>query len=215
MQNSVPSNVVTIEEAIAARAVRERQDTYTAEVRRLIDAAFRVMAGTGDIVPQVREIVKEAGLSNQAFYRHFPSKDALLLAVLTDGQRQLTDYLRARVASAGTPEEQVRAWVDGVMAQSRDQAAADRTRPFAVNGPRLAARFPEELAATRRELLTSLTPAVEALGGDEHDAELVRDLALARMNDAISVRRVPGKHEVHAIVEFCLDGLRRERRRGT
>ena len=43
---------------------------------------FVVMRREGNIDPQVRAIVQEAGLSNQAFYRHFASKDALLLAVL-------------------------------------------------------------------------------------------------------------------------------------
>jgi AcrR family transcriptional regulator len=167
------------------------------------------MARTGDIDPPVREIVREAGLSNQAFYRHFPSKEALLLAVLTDGQRQLIEYLRHRVSGVSQPKDQVRRWIEGVMAQARDVAAADATRPFAVNGPRLADRFPEELAATRLELLETLTPAVEALGGTEHDAELVRDLALGRMNDAIAQRRIVTTREVSDLVDFCLDGLRR------
>jgi hypothetical protein len=105
----------------------------------------------------------------------------------------------------------VRRWIDGIMAQARDSAAAEATRPFAVNGARLAARFPAELAATRAELLETLTPAVRALGGTEHDAELVRDLALARMNDAIAARRAVTSREVTDLVDFCLDGLRRHR----
>jgi len=82
-------NVVPVEAALADRTLAPRRDAYAAEVRRLIDAAFAVMRETGDIDPPVRDIVKAAGLSNQAFYRHFTSKDALLLAVLADGHRQL------------------------------------------------------------------------------------------------------------------------------
>jgi AcrR family transcriptional regulator len=211
VQNVVPAKIIPIEAAIADEALRERRSAYVAEVRALIDAAFAVMARTGEIDPPVREIVREAGLSNQAFYRHFASKDVLLLAVLTDGQRQLIEYLRHRVARATDPREQVRRWIDGIMAQARDSAAAEATRPFAVNGARLAARFPAELAATRAELLETLTPAVRALGGTEHDAELVRDLALARMNDAIAARRAVTSREVTDLVDFCLDGLRRHR----
>ena len=204
-------NVVPIEAAIADHALRERRSAYVAEVRALIDAAFAVMARTGEIDPPVRDIVREAGLSNQAFYRHFRSKDALLLVVLTDGQRQLIEYLRHRVSGSAEPRDQVRRWIDGVMAQARDTAAAEATRPFALNGPRLAARFPTELAATKAELLESLTPAVQALGGDEHDAELVRDLTFSRMNDAIAQRRAVTAREVADLVDFCLDGLRRTR----
>ncbi|HEY5170252.1 MAG TPA: TetR family transcriptional regulator, partial [Acidimicrobiia bacterium] len=66
-------NVVPVEERLADATLAERRGHYAAEVRRLIDAAFSVMRTTGDIDPQVRDIVKSAGLSNQAFYRHFAS----------------------------------------------------------------------------------------------------------------------------------------------
>src|SRR6185295_16654653 len=120
-----------VEETLADRAVAERRAAYAAEARRLIDAAFVVMRREGSIDPGVRAIVQEAGLSNQAFYRHFSSKDALLLAVLADGQQQLVAYLGRRVASASSPDEQVQRWINGVMAQARDRDAAEATRPFA------------------------------------------------------------------------------------
>ena len=147
-------------------------------------------------------------MSNQAFYRHFASKDALLLAVLADGQRQLVDYLRARVASTSDPESQVRRWIEGVLAQARNPDAADATRPFAINGARLADRYPADLASTHAELLDTLAPSVRALGGSNDDAALVCELCLARMNDAITNRRKPPEREVQHLVEFCLAGVR-------
>jgi AcrR family transcriptional regulator len=209
-RNSVPvvQNIVPVEERLADATLAERRGQYAAEVRRLIDAAFSVMRSTGDIDPQVRDIVKAAGLSNQAFYRHFASKDALLLAVLADGQRQLVDYLVSRVRSTADPESQVRRWVEGMMAQARNPAAAEATRPFAINGARLADRYPDDLAATRAELLSTLEPSVRALGGTEDDAAFVCELALARMNDAITHRRRPSAQEVQHLVAFCLAGVR-------
>jgi AcrR family transcriptional regulator len=201
-------NVVPVEERLADATLAERRGQYAAEVRRLIDAAFTVMRATGDIDPQVRDIVRTAGLSNQAFYRHFASKDALLLAVLADGQRQLVDYLGARVASTSDPEAQVRRWIEGMLAQARNPAAAEATRPFAINGARLADRYPDDLAATHRELLATLAPSVRALGGTEHDAAFVCELALSHMNDAIIHRASPEPSEVRALVEFCLAGVR-------
>jgi AcrR family transcriptional regulator len=196
-----------VAEALADRAVADRRAGYAAEARRLIDAAFVVMRREGTIDPGVRAVVQEAGLSNQAFYRHFVSKDALLLAVLADGQRQLVEHLTARVASTDDPKEQVARWITGVMAQARDQDAAEATRPFACNGARLADLFPDDLAVSRAELLASLTPAVRALGGNDADAELIRDLTLARMNDAIALRRVPARAEIRRLVDFCLSGI--------
>jgi AcrR family transcriptional regulator len=200
-------NVVPVEERLADATLAERRGQYAAEVRRLIDAAFTVMRSTGDIDPQVREIVKHAGLSNQAFYRHFSSKDALLLAVLADGQRQLVEYLEARVASTTDPETQLRRWIEGMLAQARNPDAAESTRPFAINGARLADRYPADLAATHAELLDTLAPTIRALGGTEPVAEFVCDLALARMNDAIIQRRHPKPREVEDLVRFCLAGV--------
>jgi AcrR family transcriptional regulator len=200
-------NVVPVEAALADRTLAVRRDAYAAEVRRLIDAAFSVMRESGDIDPSVRDIVKTAGLSNQAFYRHFASKDALLLAVLADGHRQLVEYLARRLASTNDPEARMRRWIEGVMAQARDPRAADATRPFALNGGRLADRFPDDLAASRTELLDTLSPSVRALGGTHQDAAFVCDLVLARMNDAIAHRRRPHPQEVERLVGFCLAGV--------
>jgi AcrR family transcriptional regulator len=201
-------NVVPVEERLADATLAERRGQYAGEVRRLIDAAFSVMSATGDIDPQVRDIVRTAGLSNQAFYRHFASKDALLLAVLADGQRQLVEYLQRRVAAAADPESQVTRWIEGVLEQARNPAAAEATRPFAMNATRLADRYPDDLTATRSELVSTLAPSVHALGGTDDDAQFVCDLALARMNDAIAHRRRPSAAEVRRLVAFCLSGVR-------
>jgi AcrR family transcriptional regulator len=204
VQNVVP---VPIEQAVADRAVAERRDQYAAEVRRLIDAAFAVMRRRGDVDPAVRDIVREAGLSNQAFYRHFASRDALLLAVLADGRQQLVGYLQARLATTADPREQVRHFIEGVMAQARDPEAADATRPFTINANRLAAQFPDEVAASRVQLLNLLRPAVHELGGDDRDVEIVHDIAIARMHDALVQRRLPDRSEVEHLVQFTMAGL--------
>jgi AcrR family transcriptional regulator len=200
-------NTVPVAEALADKAVAGRRESYVDEVRRLIDAAFEVMQRTGDIDPSVRDIVRTAGLSNQAFYRHFASKDALLLAVLADGQRQLLDTLRRRVEAKSDPHDQLRAWIDGVMAQARNQPAADATRPFAINGARLADRFPTDLARGRDDLIDTLDPTVHALGGNRQAASFIADLVLARMNDAIAHRRKPDRGEINELVSFCLAGV--------
>lgn len=204
-------NVVPVEETLADRTLAHRRETYAAEVRRLIDAAFAVMRESGEIDPPVRDIVKAAGLSNQAFYRHFASKDALLLAVLADGHAQLISYLNARTTKVADPADRVRTWIEGVMAQARDAHAAEATRPFALNGSRLAARFPDDFRSQRAELLATLSPSVRALGGTHQDASFACELVLAEMNDAIARRRKPHPDEVRNLVAFCLAGMKRKR----
>ena len=39
-----------------------------------------------------------SGLSNDAFYRHFPSKDALVAALLEDGAERLAGYVAHQMA---------------------------------------------------------------------------------------------------------------------
>jgi AcrR family transcriptional regulator len=192
-------NVVPVEATLADRAVAERRDAYAVEARRFIDAALAVMRESGAIDPAVRDVVREAGLSNQAFYRHFPSRDALLLAVLADGQQRLVSYVVHRTEGVDDPALALARWVEAVMAQARSPEAAERTRPFAINGSRLRDRFPDETAAYREQLIDTLRPIVP----DRDDARLVHELVMARMNDALLARRVPGRKEIARLVDFC------------
>ncbi|MCJ7673361.1 MAG: TetR/AcrR family transcriptional regulator [Acidimicrobiia bacterium] len=190
MQNLIPqARAVGIAEEVAARTTSERTAAYADEVRRLLDAAYAVLRRTGELEPRVLDVVHESGLSNQAFYRHFRSKDELLLALLDDGQRRLVTTLAARMHRAEPGAPRVRAWVEGVLEQARRPEAAENTRPFVINGMRLAERFPVEWARSRDALLAPLADAIGDLGGDpERDAPAVYHLTFGAMQDAL-VRR--------------------------
>src|SRR4051794_29513958 len=100
----------------AQRSLAKREAQYASEVRRLLDAALDLMreAGTASS-PRVADIVAAAGLSNDAFYRHFPSKEALVAALIEDGAARLQSYLAHQMTKESTPEGKVRRWVQGVM----------------------------------------------------------------------------------------------------
>jgi AcrR family transcriptional regulator len=202
-------NVVPVERAVAARTLQGRAEAYAEEIRSLIDAAYAVMRRDGTLDPRVSDIVREAGLSNQAFYRHFRGKDELLLAVLDDGQRRLVSYLEARLARVEPGAARVRAWIEGVLEQARNPEAAANTRPFTANGARLADRFPEESARSREQVVGPLRAAVAEAGGDpEHDPDAIYHLAMGRAGDAIARSEVPTKREVDHLVQFALRGIR-------
>lgn len=190
----------TPERAVASRTLAGRADAYAAEVRRLVDAAYVVMRRTGDLDPRVGDIVNEAGLSNQAFYRHFRSKDELLLTVLEDGQHRLLATLDARMARVEPGPARVRAWVEGVLEQARNPDAAANTRPFALTGLRLADRFPTEWARSRDVLLAPLRAAIaEADGDPERDAPAVYHLAMGTMQEALARRERPTDADVEHV----------------
>jgi hypothetical protein len=99
--------------------------------------------------------------------------------------------------------------VAGVMEQARNRAAAENTRPFAINNARLADRFPDEVAHSQERLMAPLREAVADAGGDpEQDADVIYHLAIGCMNEALLARRRPTTDEVEHLEQFVLGGLR-------
>ena len=201
-------NVVPIERSVAARTLRDRAQVYADEVRRLIDATYAVMRRTDSLDPRVHDIVREAGLSNQTFYRHFRGKDELLLAVLDDGQARLVATVERRMARAEPDAGQVRAWIEGVYEQARNPKAAANTRPFLVNGARLAGRYPDATATQRERVVAPLREAVSTLGGDPvRDADAIYHVTMGRTQDAIARRGIPARDDVDHTVAFALRAI--------
>ena len=88
------------------------------------------------------------------------------------------------------------AWVEGVLAQARNPDAAENTRPFAINGARLADRFPDEWSASRELLVAPLRAAVADAGGDpDRDADAIYHLAIGAMEDALVRRAQPDRRD--------------------
>ena len=56
---------------------------------------------------RVADIVAAAGVSNDTFYRHFSSKDALVVALLEDGTERLASYIAHQMGKESTPERKV------------------------------------------------------------------------------------------------------------
>ena len=214
MRNAVPARAsfdadAPVAHRVASRTLAGRTEAYADEVRRLVDAGYAVMRRTGMLDPRVTDIVRDAGLSNQAFYRHFRGKDELLVAILDDGRRRLLEYLERRMAASEPGAARVRAWVGGVMEQARNPAAAENTRPFAINNARLADRFPDEVARSQELLVAPLRDAVADAGGDpQRDADVIYHLTIGCMNDALVARRRPTTDEIAHLEQFVLGGLR-------
>jgi AcrR family transcriptional regulator len=183
----------------------------TGDAERIVEATYRVIERTGTIDPRVRDILDEAGLSSPAFYRHFPSKDALMLVIFDDGLRRQAEYLAHRMDAAPDARARVRAWIEGVIAQAVDPEAASRTRPFVANIGRLADQFPAERARAEAVLLQQLQDALVAAAAagaleleDPHrDARAVYDVTFAYMEERILTRTTPTRADIDHLVAFC------------
>jgi AcrR family transcriptional regulator len=153
------------------------------------------------IDPKVADIVRESGLSNQAFYRHFDGKDALLLALLADGRERLGRTVERRMERATGRDARVRAWINAVLDQARDPQAAAATRPFFANADRLAVVHPEEVARSRDQMVAPLAATVGTM-----NARAIYHLTMGVMHDALAVLRSPTKREIEAVIEFAIRG---------
>jgi len=192
---------------VAANTLAKRGLHYTDEVRRLLDAAFAVMGEHGTTARvRVADIVARAGMSNDTFYRHFPSKDALVVALLEDGTERLASYISHQMGKEVTPQAKVRRWVEGVMSQTSEHAA-DATLAVLWNGSSIGtggtagrhnASVP--LAALLIEPFTVLGSATPAM-----DASLAAHATLGKVSDYLWAGIRPNRDEIEHITEFCLD----------
>lgn len=202
---------------VVERGIEGRRAAYQDEVARLVQASFKLIRDTGNLQPKVSEIVAEAGLSNQAFYKHFRSKDELLLAVLEEGSLILKSYLEHKMEKAGTPEHKIRCWVEGMLAQVLNEEAAQATRPFALSRARLCDLFPSEvmaseakLTAVLREVIQQAVNTGELPHADPHrDAEVINNMVLGWIERKLSDSQLPKKGDVEHLMAFVISGLRR------
>ena len=208
------SGASQLTEAVANRSLErtlaQRRDTYVQEVQAVVDATYRLIARTGSFDPKLREILRETGLSTQAFYKHFRSKDELMLVLLDDGRRRLVGYLEHRMDKVLDPTDKLRAWIEGVLAQASDPEVAARTRPFLAHQDRLAEQFPEEQQQSVDLLVGLVATVIETMPGPRNkqsvrrDAQAVYELVMGTLHRHVARGTRPAPAEVDHLVRFCV-----------
>jgi AcrR family transcriptional regulator len=200
---------------VADRTVSPARDRAEAEARALIEAALTVLRGKGAAGFTVAEVLAEAGLSTRAFYRHFASKDALLLA-LFDADN---DAVRARVDSAiaAAPDSVAAlvAWLDQTLALAFAPRRSRRTQVLWTEGMRLQHEFPADFARIEAAVIEPLERVLAAGRADgtfpdtdpPRDARSIHavtwDLVESRLaGDSIDIATA----RAH-VLRFCLPAL--------
>jgi AcrR family transcriptional regulator len=81
---------------------------------RILDTAYGLFSRRGVRAVGVDEVIREAGVAKATLYRHFPSKDDLVLAFLRQRERRWThDFVEREARRRGsTPEERLLAIFD-------------------------------------------------------------------------------------------------------
>jgi AcrR family transcriptional regulator len=214
VQNAIPQEAATgVAARVAQQTLARREAAYADEVRRLLDAGLDVMRRCGTTSrPRVADIVTAAGLSNDAFYRHFPSKDALVAALVDEGALRLQSYLEHQMAKESTPAAKVRRWVKGVLSQAEGEVAAT-TLAVIWNGDSVGAgSAPARSAANAAPGVLLREPFAE-LGSTrpELDAALVAHAVFGRLSELLWMSKHADRAEVDHLVDFCLAAVSRDR----
>jgi AcrR family transcriptional regulator len=153
---------------VAARrapARRTQQERREGTIRKLLDATTAALVDVGYAAASVQVICERAGLSQGALFRHFPTREALMVAVGEDvGRRTLERYRLdfARLRGEDDPRDLamrlVRARCRSRLNQAwYELAMAARTSPRLRRGLRpVAARYYRDIERLARETLPEL-----------------------------------------------------------
>lgn len=98
------------------------------ELSALVDAAFRVLAADDSKALSVASVLAEADLSTRAFYRHFRSKDELLVTMFRWDAEYVVAQLTRAVGQAGSQLDALGVWVEQNLALVFDPRKALRAR---------------------------------------------------------------------------------------
>lgn len=205
--NAIPSSGPDLAATIARQRLAKREEQYAKEVRRLLQAGRDLMRRCGTrSSPRVADIVAESGLSNDAFYRHFASKEALVVAIIQDGAARLASYLQHQMSKRTTPESRVREWIQGVMSQAADDEIAATTSAVLWNAGRVGDSPGLGQLSQTASLARLLHEPFADLGSSnpEADASLAAHAAVGVLSDFLWQGLRPSRAEIEHVVEFCL-----------
>jgi AcrR family transcriptional regulator len=212
-----PAAQPSLVDAAVERRLAVQQRSAEHEVHRLLAVALELMVRGGTTgPPRVADIVQAAGVSNDAFYRSFRSKDDLVAAVVDEGARRLVTYVRHRMEREADPAAQVRAGVEAVMKQASDREVAAATRAVFHNASRVADRRTTDRVHLTAWIGGLFETPLRALGvpDPERDARVAALVALAAMRHFIWAEDAPTGADVDHLVGFVLRGVGAESAQG-
>jgi AcrR family transcriptional regulator len=113
--------------------------------KEIVDAAQRLFHEHGDEGFTIQQLVEEAGVALQTFYRHFAGKDQLLLALLERSIAEFCAELRKATQEIDDPIERMRIYVTRPLGLQRGGTTPD-SRAFTHEHFRLFQLYPDEVS---------------------------------------------------------------------
>ncbi|MBL7501096.1 TetR/AcrR family transcriptional regulator [Frankia sp. CNm7] len=185
------------------------------QTRTIVEAAHRLIAAKGASFT-TQELVKEAGVAMQTFYRHFTGKDQLLLAVIEDLVSRYAGRYEQAARHLPDPLSRLRYYLTATVTGLFDDLAGAR---FVTSEHwRLRERFPDEIAAAdqpfvdliERELRAAQDAGLLPPSDVGRDAEMVARLAMSVFHHyAFAPSHRSAQDLGDYLWEFCLGGISR------
>jgi AcrR family transcriptional regulator len=162
----MPSSTSAPRRAAPADAATTRR---ASEASALLEAARTVLERGGGDGFSVHDVLHEAGLGTRAFYRHFSSKETLVLAVFESAAQQEADRLRLRMQSAGSAIEAITAWIEARLDLAFDARVGSTMKALSAEAIQASQRAPEQVESA---FDCMLAPLVEQLRRGQRDGSL-------------------------------------------
>ncbi len=194
-------------------AVQRSRTRIANQVRLMLDAALRLIREKGDAFT-TQELVKEAGVALQTFYRYFASKDELLLAVIADAMTDACARWAEAALELPDPIARLHLYITAVIDVLDTEGGGGETARFVVSTRwRLHRIFPDELAEAEKPfvdlLLGEINAGVEAgllrPADPKSAAWFIVELVRSVYHYYAFVPRQPDVKE--QLWEFCLTAL--------
>jgi AcrR family transcriptional regulator len=142
-----------------ADAPTTRADRQDKERAAIMHAAYGLVGHASGEPVSVQQILDAAGLSTRAFYRHFRSKDELILTMYRTAEGRVAVELAEAVAAAPGPVEALHAWIERQLAVVYEPRRSRQTSVLTSAEARSAVGFDEashQGAIVRRSVLVDI-----------------------------------------------------------
>jgi AcrR family transcriptional regulator len=185
--------------------------------QRIVSAAIELVNESGGSNFTVQQVVDLAGVGVQTFYRHFESKDELMLAVLEEVGRTEAARIERETGATEDPLERLFIVATGPARAADKRSKGSLGATVVLEMRRLRDSFPDEIAHIASPYLALLQRAIEEAAeaglidplDPPRDAALILHMVAGASDESGRQQSEADRAEgdVH-LWEFCLQGLR-------
>ena len=179
-------------------------------MERCVAAALELATETTSANFTVAQIAERARLSLKSFYRCFPGKDELLLALLEDDSQIGARVLAQRVGERDTPEATLHACVTELFALIAESGQLGYASVLSREHRRLSEHYPLELRVALAPLVELLAHHIDAATSTtdaRRDAETMFRILLQGIDDVVVGRNGDAREQAEYLWQFCWKGL--------